>query len=392
MRLYTTQFWLLCASHALFGASFTMIIPELPAYLTTLGGEEYKGLIIALFTVMAGISRPFSGKLSDTVGRMPVMIFGTIVCVVCSAMYPLLPTVAGFLVLRFLHGFSTGFKPTASSAYLADIVPVDRRGEAMGVLGVSMNVGASASPPLGSWIAMEYSLDTMFYTSSALAFVSIFILLGMKETLPQTQKFRLSLLKVNRHDILEPRAIPPALVTMFMYFCYGTLLTIVPDQSTFLGMSNKGLFFAALTLASIMARVFAGKVSDRYGRVMVIKVSTLLVVGSLIVMGLAESPLMIIIGSAMVGFSTGMTAPTVFAWTIDRSSEDGRGRAMATTYIALEIGIGSGALMSAWIYDNNPDNFFMAFVATACVASLAWIYLQFIFKSKNKLGAVNRSE
>ena len=128
MRLYTFQFWLLCASHALFGASFTMIIPELPAYLAELGGAEYKGLIIFLFTLTAGISRPFSGKLSDTIGRMPVMIIGTLVCVVCSAIYPLLPTVAGFLILRFLHGFSTGFKPTASAAYLADIVPVDRRG------------------------------------------------------------------------------------------------------------------------------------------------------------------------------------------------------------------------------------------------------------------------
>ncbi|MEZ4687913.1 MAG: MFS transporter [Bacteroidia bacterium] len=71
---------------------------------------------------------------------MPVMIFGTLVCVVCSALYPLLPTVAGFLMLRFFHGFSTGFKPTASSAYLADIVAVERRGRSMGVLGVSMNV------------------------------------------------------------------------------------------------------------------------------------------------------------------------------------------------------------------------------------------------------------
>ncbi len=47
---------------------FTMMIPELPGYLTSLGGADYKGYIIALFTLMAGISRPFSGKLTDTVG------------------------------------------------------------------------------------------------------------------------------------------------------------------------------------------------------------------------------------------------------------------------------------------------------------------------------------
>jgi MFS family permease len=193
-----------------------MIIPELPAYLDSLGGEDYKGWIIALFTLMAGISRPFSGKLSDTVGCMPVMIFGTLVCVVCSGLYPLLPTVAGFLTLRFFHGFSTGFKPTASSAYLADIVPVARRGEAMGVLGVSMNAGASASPPLGSWIAGAWNLDAMFYTSSGLAFLSIIILIGMKETLTDKQPFSPKLLVVKRRDVIDPKAIPPAIVTFVL--------------------------------------------------------------------------------------------------------------------------------------------------------------------------------
>ena len=82
--LFTHQFFLLCLSTALFSASFNMIIPELPDYLTSLGGAEYKGLIIGLFTLTAGLARPLSGKLTDTVGRVPVMIIGTIVCVVCS--------------------------------------------------------------------------------------------------------------------------------------------------------------------------------------------------------------------------------------------------------------------------------------------------------------------
>ncbi len=53
-----------------------MIIPELPSYLTKLGGGEYKGLIISLFTLTAMISRPFSGKLTDKIGRIPVMVLG----------------------------------------------------------------------------------------------------------------------------------------------------------------------------------------------------------------------------------------------------------------------------------------------------------------------------
>ncbi|MFM8484819.1 MAG: MFS transporter, partial [Bacteroidota bacterium] len=102
--LYTRPFILLCISHALFAGSFSMMIPELPAYLTGMGGEGYKGWIIALFTITAGISRPFSGKLTDTIGRIPVMYVGTIACVVSSLLYPWLAFVSGFLALRFFHG------------------------------------------------------------------------------------------------------------------------------------------------------------------------------------------------------------------------------------------------------------------------------------------------
>src|SRR6478735_1750164 len=130
-KIYNTQFWLLCLSSLLFFASFNMIIPELPAYLTSLGGGEYKGLIISLFTLTAMISRPFSGKLADKVGRVPVIMVGSIVCLICSLIYPVITTIAGFMLLRFVHGFSTGFTPTGTSAYMSDVIPAARRGEAM---------------------------------------------------------------------------------------------------------------------------------------------------------------------------------------------------------------------------------------------------------------------
>ena len=86
--IYNLQFGLVCLSSLLFSASFNMLIPELPEYLSNMGGAEYKGLIIALFTLTAGISRPFSGRLTDTMGRVPVMAIGSIVCFVCGILYP----------------------------------------------------------------------------------------------------------------------------------------------------------------------------------------------------------------------------------------------------------------------------------------------------------------
>ena len=357
-----------------------MMIPELPSFLTSLGGEDYKGLIIALFTLSAGLSRPLSGKLADTIGRVPVMVVGTIVCVIASLLYPLISSVAGFLLLRFFHGFSTGFKPTAATAFAADIVPTNRRGEAMGLLGISMNLGSSMFPPIGSYLAMSYSIDMMFYTSSFLALISILMLLGLKETLENKQKFTPTHLKITSKDILEPKAMPPAIVILFIYLTFGALLTITPDQSEHIGLQNKGLLFTSFTFFAILSRAVAGRFSDQYGRVIVIKFSILLVVSALVYMGLANTPTHFMIAAGALGFSTGVAAPAVFAWVIDVSPTDRMARSMATAYIALEIGIGSGALLSAWLYDNNPANFGLAFFTIAGLTLLAGFYLQFVYK------------
>jgi MFS family permease len=381
-RLYTTPFLLLCISNVLFSGSFNMIIPELPAFLSGLGGEDYKGLIISLFTLSAGLSRPFSGKLADLVGRVPLLVFGTLVCVVCSLLYPILTTVAGFLLLRFFHGFSTGFKPTASTAYAADIVPVHRRGEAMGIMGMSMNLGASLFPPLGSFLVLTFSTDVMFYVSSFLALVSIAILLGLKETVEKTQRFHPRMLKLYKNEIVVREAMPVALVAVLIYLTFGVLLTISPDQAAYVGMENKGLLFTSFTIFTILSRVIAGRLSDLYGRVLIIKISIGLMVLSLVFLGHVGTQIELMLAAGALGFSTGIASPAVFAWIIDISPEDKRGRYMATVYIGLEIGIGMGALLSAWVYDNNPAYFVRAYYLAAFCTLMAGVYLQFFHKRR----------
>lgn len=241
-NLYTTAFGLLCFSSLLFSASFNMIIPELPNYLSSLGGAEHKGLIIALFTLTAGISRPFSGKLTDKWGRVPVMAIGSIVCFICGFLYPILTSVAGFFFLRLVHGFSTGFKPTATAAYIADIVPSNRWGEALGLHGLCFSLGSAIGPAIGSSIVYYSDINMLFYASSIFALLSIVIVMNMKETLKDKQSFSPQLLRIGLSDILERRAIPAGIVTLLSYTGYGVILTLIPDWSEYLGIKNKGLF------------------------------------------------------------------------------------------------------------------------------------------------------
>lgn len=384
---YTLHFGLVCLSSFLFSASFNMLIPELPAYLTAMGGEHYKGLIIALFTLTAGISRPFSGKLTDTVGRVPVMAVGSIVCFLCGFLYPILTTVAGFLFLRLIHGFSTGFKPTATAAYVADLVPQHRWGEAMGVHGVCFSTGLAIGPAIGSFITSRFSMDVLFYCSSVFALLSIAILARMKETLPHKQKFSWSLLRMKRSDIIEWRVIPACIVMLMSYIAYGAILTVIGDWGDHLGIHNKGLFFMIFTITSLLIRFVAGKASDQYGRVLILKVSLALLAVSLLWIGMAGSAWSLMGASALYGVATGMLSPSVTAWTVDLSHEEHRGKAMATMYISLEAGIGLGALLAGWLFISDFSMIPVIFYWCTGISLVALLYLQFGYRKARPEGS-----
>lgn len=351
------------------------MIPELPAYLTKMGGGDYKGWIIALFTLTACVSRPFSGKLADTVGRIPVMYVGTFACVACSLLYPQLAFLGGFFTLRFFHGFSTGFKPTGTAAYVADIVPDQFRGEAMGVLGICFSVGASSSPLLGSWLSSQWGINAMFYTSAFVALLSMLMLLNLKETLHTKQRFHLGLLKVGKSDIFDPLALPAAYIMVLCYISYGVILTLLPDLSDKLGAPNRGICFTIFSLASISTRLFAGRVSDRLGRIPVLKTSALMIALAMCSFALSHTTTMLYLSAVLFGLGNGVFSPAISAWTIDLGDSKRKGRALATMYIALEIAIGGGALFSGWYFSNDFSRLPSVFWVAALLNILGWLYL-----------------
>jgi len=359
-----------------------MLIPELPAYLSGMGGAAYKGFIIAFFTLTAGISRPFSGKLTDTIGRVPVMAVGSLVCFVCGFLYPLLTTVAGFLFLRLIHGFSTGFKPTATAAYVADLVPPGKWGEAMGVHGICFSTGLAIGPAIGSTITSYYSINILFYCSSFFALMSIVILANMKETLADKQRFKPWHLKIDKNDIFEWKVIPAVVIIFLSYISYGAILTVISDWSTHLGTGNKGLFFMVFTLTSLLIRFVAGKVSDQYGRTQILKIALVLLSASMFMIAIAGSSLVLMLASALYGIATGMLSPTATAWTVDLSNPKQRGKAMATMYIALEAGIGIGALLAGWLFVDDIRMIPVTFYYCTGITLIALVYLQFFYKVK----------
>ena len=352
-----------------------MVIPELPGYLRALGGEAYLGLIYSLFTFTAGISRPFSGKWADHIGRVPVMLTGALVSAFCGLLYPFVLGVFGFLALRFFHGFSTGFTPTGVTSYVADIIHPQKRGEAMGLIGLAGSLGMAAGPAAGSYFADSYGLNTMFYASSATGFVAYMLLFRAKETLANPKPFTISMFRIHKDEWIEKACLPPALVILLCTFSFGTMLTLVPDVSVYAGMKNKGLFFTIFTISSVAVRFSAGRISDRIGREKVLLLSTVLLATAMFVIGFSDTKAKLTIGAVLFGLAQGINSPTIFAWAIDLSNVKAVGKAMATVFMAMEAGIGLGALLSGSLYGGKTANFPILFGASALLCLAASIYL-----------------
>jgi MFS family permease len=245
----------------------------------------------------------------------------------------------------------------------------------MGLLGTAGTLGMAGGPAIGGVVANNFGMDFMFYCSSAFGLISILILLGIKETLKERHPMNPSLLKISREDMFEPRVLMPCVIMALCAYAYGAVFTVIPDFGEFVDIKNKGLLFTYLTVASLLVRLIGGKASDRFGRKPVLKISTLIIAMGMLVIAFAESKLLLIVGVALYGVGQGITSPTLFAWATDLSDVHFKGRGIGSLYIFMEMGIGVGAFISGFIYNNDSSNFFLTFTVCSALAAMAFLYL-----------------
>ncbi len=350
---YSYQFWFLCLNALLFFTALNMALPEFPNWLSRLGGAEHKGYIIGLFTAVAALSRPLGGRLADRIGRLPVMYFGAAVSFICFVSYPHFQTVFLFLLLRSIHGLAVGMHPTGLFALSADIIPADKRGQGVGILSMTASVGMALGPGLGGYLSQYISMFWLCNICALFALISLLSVRAMHETLPEPQPFRWREISLRWSEVFEPRVLLPSVIIIFGSYSFGTMLTLTPDWLMLLGEKNKGLFLTVSTMTSIISRLLSGSISDRYGRVNLLMVSTFVQFVTLLGISHVTNLMELLVGAAFMGLAYGVFSPTLTAWAIDLSHTEHRGRAMATVYVALEIGIGLGALISGYLFKNT---------------------------------------
>jgi MFS transporter, DHA1 family, tetracycline resistance protein len=156
-----------------------LIAPVLPKLiLTFLGGNAtsaamWIGVFGTVFALMQFFFSPVLGVLSDRFGRRPVILLSNLGLGLDYIVMALSPTIGWLFVGRVISGITASSIPTAM-AYIADVVPKEKRAGAFGMIGVAFGLGFILGPgiggPLGDisprlpfWVAAGFSLANWLY-------------------------------------------------------------------------------------------------------------------------------------------------------------------------------------------------------------------------------------
>jgi MFS family permease len=355
-KRYKKDFWLLSFSMFFFMLSFNLILPEMNGFISSLGGSEVKGSIIFLFSIAAGLSRPFAGKLADLIGRKRSVYIGLAIAIASSLSYAWVGALSIFFVLRFMHGLSAGFAPTGATALLTDMLPPGKKGAAMGLWGTFISLGIGVGQALGSYIFAHSNFDTLFMASAGFGVLALLLLSPIQETLPEQQTFHWRQLLIKWEDVVEPSVKPAALIMLLTAISSGLIFVLTPDYSAYLGIANKGYFFGIYVLSTIGIRLVFSSLSDRIGRRETMLIGCSLLVLSMILLGFSDDIWSYSLAATIFGLATGISSPTLFAWTADLSLAHRRGTGAGTLFIALEIGILIGSGLTFLFYKNTIES------------------------------------
>ena len=164
---------------------FGIVIPILPFLIEELGGGAFSlGLFMSAYSIMQFFFAPFWGRLSDRIGRRPVLLIGLSGYGITFFLYGMAGNLPLLIAFRALSGVvSSATLPTAM-AYMADITEGADRSKSMGMLGAAMGLGMVFGPALGGFLG-HYSFTLPFYFAGTLA---LLVLPFAWKLLPETLK------------------------------------------------------------------------------------------------------------------------------------------------------------------------------------------------------------
>ena len=367
---------------------FGMVVPLLPFYAYDLAPQASKetvnillGIIVGSYSLAQFFFTPLLGRLSDRVGRRPVLIFS----VFCSGLAFLglgLANSLWMLLAARLFDGATGGNISTAQAYIADVTTPENRAKGMGLIGAGFGLGFILGPGLGG-VLSTYSIHAPFFFAAVLAFTnSVLIYFFLPESLTQKRHTSLNL-GAHFRDIgrvLENPAIRfPVLILFVATLAFGIFQPLFPlfakTQYAYDPRHVSYLFvYSGLVGAIIQGGLLGRLVKSTSEKTLLLAGQVLLIIAYFTLPWTpALWPLLGVLGLMSVG--TGLTSSLLPTLVSKRTPNTEQGSALGITQaagsLARALGPFLGGLMIAYSGQQTPFIVCAVLTLIALLLSLA---------------------
>ena len=328
----------------------------LPLHIQALGGSEAEiGLIMGIYSAAAIVLQPLVGGWVDRFGRRPFQVAGATLITFASLAFALAERLSPlFSILRILQGIGHATFFVANYAFVADLVPAGRRGQALGIFGLSGLVSMAISPMLGELLIPTFGFRTFFLTAAVIGLAALLVTLRLSEKARPTGS-RLPRWSLNRLLSLATLTLLPLLLGGSFGVSYGTLFTFVPTYGKALGIPSLAFFYVSYTLCALLVRTVGGRLMDRLGpRTILAPALGLITLGGMLLASLswfsgAASAVGLVLVGALAGTAHGFVYPALTVYLMTLAPEDQRGEVLGLFGAVTIFGGGAGAIVFGYV-------------------------------------------
>lgn len=335
---------------------FGIVIPVLPLYAQNFGASPLAiGALVGVYSAVQFVFSPLWGKLSDRIGRRPVLITSVIGTAIGFFIMGKATVLWVLFLARIIDGISGGNVSTAQ-AYIADITPPEKRSSAMGMIGAAFGLGFVFGPMIGGLLS-HFSLAAPFYFAAALAALNaLLIFLVLPESLAPEhrsgQRPKQSIAEVFNH------ANGPALGTvMLVYFLSITGFAMMTALNA-LFLSHRfgfdarhiGYVFAYIgTLGVIIQGGLLGRFVKKFGEKRLATIGALVLAASLFALPLSSSTGTLMAVCLGIAIGNGFLTPTLNGLASLYVDKTWQGRALGLMQSAGSLGRTIGPIVGGYL-------------------------------------------
>ena len=349
-RLWNKSF-ILCLFNNLFLFTYYFaLLAVLPIYIMKdLGGTiEQAGLALTLFLVSSIAIRPFSGLISQKLGKKLTFRGSELFFVLFALSYLWIDSMWTLLLVRFLHGFWFSILTTVTVPVANDFIPEHRKGEGMGYFVMSTNLGVVIGPLIALTVIQFASFNTLFALLSVLMAVGFIFCLMLKipEQQSEVKQIEEKNTKLTLHDIIETKVIPVGLVALLTALTYSSILSFITAYSESKNLFEyASIFFIVFAVSMIVVRPFVGKMFDRKGPSAVMYPSFIFFAIGMVLVSFVNNQWTLWLSAIFIGIGYGTLFPCLQTVAIQTVSKNRMGHAISTFFTLFDIGLAVGSII-----------------------------------------------